>query len=116
VLDAVPGQRLAAVHAAAARFASEHRQQASLTLLLPTPSARADPANTDWRAAGDSAAARMMVSTLACEWGARALRINAIEVSPQAGEAAAMSLMPLVRFVAGAAAQFLTGQTLRTAV
>jgi NAD(P)-dependent dehydrogenase (short-subunit alcohol dehydrogenase family) len=58
----------------------------------------------------------MMVSTLACEWGARALRINAIEVSPQAGEAAAMSLMPLVRFVAGAAAQFLTGQTLRTAV
>ncbi|MFM0616280.1 SDR family oxidoreductase [Paraburkholderia nemoris] len=116
VLDAAPGQRLAALHTAAARFASEHRRQASLTLLLPSPSASTDPAKTDWRAAGDSAAARMLVSTLACEWGASGLRINAIEVSPQAGEAEAASLMPLVHFVAGASAQFLTGQTLRTAV
>ncbi|SIT38304.1 hypothetical protein BN2475_150020 [Paraburkholderia ribeironis] len=56
----------------------------------------------------------MLVATLACEWGASALRINAIEVSPQGGEAEAASLMPLIRFVAGASAQFLTGQTLRT--
>jgi NAD(P)-dependent dehydrogenase (short-subunit alcohol dehydrogenase family) len=116
VLDAAPGQHLAAVHAAARRFASEHAQQASLTLLLPRPSASADPANIDWCAEGDSAAARMLVSTLACEWGARALRINAIEVGPQADQAAAMSLMPLTRFVAGTAAQFMTGQTLRPAV
>jgi hypothetical protein len=51
----------------------------------------------------------MMVSTLACEWGSRALRINALEVpsgvDPQ-------TLHPLLRFFCGSAAQYLTGQTL----
>lgn len=94
---------LHAVHAAAARFAARHAQQASLTLLLPA----AQPGR--WQDAGDAAAARMLVSTLACEWGARALRINAIEVPAEVDPAA---LHPLLRFVSGAAAQYLTGQNL----
>jgi hypothetical protein len=51
----------------------------------------------------------MLVSTLACEWGSRALRINALEV-PQIMDP--QSLHPLLRFVCGSAAQYLTGQTL----
>lgn len=110
-LDATPcqaplGQRLQAVHAAAVRFAARHPQQASLTLLLPSP------ALTDWTLAGDAAAARMLVATLACEWGARALRINALEVPPDLPPA---QLAPVVEFIAGARAQYLTGQTLSLA-
>lgn len=55
------------------------------------------------------AAARMLIATLACEWGGNALRINALAVpenfDPQ-------SLHPLLAYVCGAAAQYLTGQTL----
>jgi NAD(P)-dependent dehydrogenase (short-subunit alcohol dehydrogenase family) len=51
----------------------------------------------------------MLVATLACEWGARALRINALEV-PEHFEPEA--LHPLLRFICGPAAQYLTGQTL----
>lgn len=98
------GSRLQAVHLAASRFAGQHAQQASLTLLLPP-----DDADTRWQDAGDGAAARMLVSTLACEWGSRALRINALQVPPGID---ARSLHPLLRFVSGAAAQYLTGQTL----
>jgi len=94
---------LEAVHAAAVRFAARYAQQASLTLLLPSEKVGC------WQDAGDGAAARMLISTLACEWGSRALRINALEVpagfDPQ-------SLHPLLRFACGAAAQYLTGQTL----
>lgn len=102
-LHAEPAGLLQAVHAAAARFAARYTQQASLTLLLP--SARAG----NWQDAGDAAAARMLVSTLACEWGSRALRINALEV-PDALDP--QSLHPLLHYVCGAAAQYLTGQTL----
>ena len=109
---APPGGLLAAVHAAAARFAAQHTQQASLTLLWPA----AAPETGPWQAAGDRAAARMLVSTLACEWGARALRINALEwpagAPVGAPVAATAQLHPLMRYVAGAAAQYLTGQTL----
>lgn len=104
--QAPPGQRLQAVHAAAVRFAARYPQQASLTLLLPSP------ASTDWSRAGDAAAARMLVATLACEWGARALRINALEVPPDLLPA---QLAPVVEFIAGARAQYLTGQTLSLA-
>lgn len=102
-LQAAPAGLLQAVHAAAARFAARHNQQASLTLLLPT----AKPG--DWQTAGDAAAARMLIATLACEWGSRALRINALEVPADIGPAA---LHPLLRYTCGSAAQFLTGQTL----
>jgi NAD(P)-dependent dehydrogenase (short-subunit alcohol dehydrogenase family) len=102
-MHAGPGGVLHAVHAAAVGFAARYRQQASLTLLLPTR----EPA--DWQLAGDAAAARMLVSTLACEWGSRALRINALEVAPGAAPG---ELHPLLRYVAGAGAQYLTGQTL----
>lgn len=102
-LHCEPTDLLQAVHAAAALFASRHAQQASLTVLLSAEK------GGRWQDAGDSAAARMLVSTLACEWGGRALRINALEVprdlDPQ-------SLHPLLRFVCGSAAQYLTGQTL----
>ncbi|TFZ04463.1 SDR family oxidoreductase [Ramlibacter rhizophilus] len=102
-LAAGPGRLLHAVHDAAVRFAAAHAQQASLTLLLPpVPSVR-------WQDAGDAAAARMLVSTLACEWGGQALRVNALEVPPGIAPAA---LHPLLRYACGAAAQFLTGQTL----
>lgn len=106
VWQAPTGQRLQAVHAAAVRFAARYPERASLTLLLPGSAA------ADWSQAGDDAAARMLVATLACEWGARALRINALEVPP--GVPPAM-LAPVVAFVAGARAQYLTGQTLSLA-
>ncbi|WP_028604376.1 SDR family NAD(P)-dependent oxidoreductase [Ottowia thiooxydans] len=102
-LYAPAGGLLQAVHAAATHFANRHVQQASLTVLLPSRS------TVRWQDAGDAAAARMLLSTLACEWGALALRINAIEVpeglDPQ-------QLHPLLVYVGGSAAQYLTGQTL----
>lgn len=102
-LHSEPGRVLQAVHAAGARFSAIHTQQASLTLLLPAA------APNRWQDAGDNAAARMLVSTFACEWGARALRINAIEISPDVDPS---SLHALLHYVGGPAAQYLTGQTL----
>jgi NAD(P)-dependent dehydrogenase (short-subunit alcohol dehydrogenase family) len=102
-MRAAGGSLLQAVHEAARRFAAQHAQQASLALLLPAEQ------EVDWPHAGDAAAARMLVSTLACEWGARALRVNALLV-PRAAEPQA--LHGLLRFMCGAAAQYLTGQTL----
>ncbi|CAB3742719.1 SDR family NAD(P)-dependent oxidoreductase [Achromobacter kerstersii] len=104
VLNSPPGARLAATLAAARRHGSGDAP-GSLTLLLPRA------ADTDWEHAGDDAAARMLIATLACEWGPRARRINAVEVASAEPNAA---LSPLLRFVAGAQAQYLTGQTLCT--
>lgn len=95
-----------AVHATAARFAARHGQQASLTLLLPAH------APSDWQLAGDAAAARMLVATLACEWGAQHLRINALELPDGTSPA---QVQPLLHYMASAQAQYLTGQTLRCA-
>jgi NAD(P)-dependent dehydrogenase (short-subunit alcohol dehydrogenase family) len=92
-----------AVHAAATRFVARYTQSASLTLLLPP----AQPG--EWTTAGDRAAARMLVASLACEWGSRALRINAVELP---ADVEPPSLHPLLRYVGGAGAQFFTGQTL----
>ncbi len=108
VLDLTPltapaGELWRAVHASAARFAQRHPAQASLTLLLPVRQ------TADWTLASDAAAARMLVATLACEWGPRQLRINALQVPDFADPGA---LGSLVHFVAGAGAQYLTGQTL----
>ncbi|WP_235490969.1 hypothetical protein [Achromobacter sp. DMS1] len=86
------------------RAAHAHDGPGSLTLLLPREN------KPDWEAAGESAALRMLVATLACEWGADARRVNAVEVAP---DTSAESLAPLLRFAAGAQAQYLTGQTLR---
>jgi hypothetical protein len=102
-LHCAPTGLLHAVHAAATRFAARHAQQASLTVLLPAIKA------ARWQDAGDAAAARMLVSTLACEWGSRALRINALQVTHDADPA---RLHALLRYVCGPAAQYLTGQTL----
>lgn len=97
------GDRWNWVHQAATRFAARYGQRASLTLLLPAPSA------VPWRDAGETAAIRMLIATLACEWGAKALRINALELAPGM---TAQQVAPVVHFVAGAGAQYLTGQTL----
>ena len=102
-LSAPAGGLLQAVHLAATRFAGRHDHQASLTVLLPLRAA------ARWQDAGDAAAARMLVSTLACEWGALALRINAVEV-PEGIDPS--QLHPLLAYVCGPAAQYLTGQTL----
>lgn len=101
------GGLIDAVHAATIRFAQSHATDASLTLLLPADDARSAP----WQSAGTAAAARMLVSTLACELAARALRVNAIEVAP--GLAPGV-LVPLLHMVGGAQSQYLTGQTLQT--
>jgi NADP-dependent 3-hydroxy acid dehydrogenase YdfG len=107
-LDAQPGARLDAVLDAARSFRSSHVAMASLTLLLPAP----EP-GIGWQLAGDADAARMLVATLAAEWGAKGLRINALELP----EGLAPQLcMPLLDYVAGPRAQFLTGQVLRLAV
>ena len=102
-LNCEPAGLFHAVHAAAVRFATRHAQQASLTVLLPANKPAA------WQDAGDAAAARMLVSTLACEWGSRALRINALQVPDDVDP---RSLHPLLHYVCGPAAQYLTGQTL----
>jgi NAD(P)-dependent dehydrogenase (short-subunit alcohol dehydrogenase family) len=96
-------QVLRAVQTAASHFLERLTiGPASLTLLLPSH-------QVPWEHAGDRAAARMLVSTLAAEWGTKGLRINAIEgvghVSPDHG-------WQLLRYMAGAGAQYLTGQTL----
>jgi len=65
--------------------------------------------NIAWQRAGDHAAARMLVATLACEWGVKALRVNAIVVPDDVNLKA---LRAVLNYVAGAAAQYLTGQTL----
>jgi len=104
-LQAEDGQVLQTVHEAALRYVSRNRPHSSLTLLIP---ARRD---TDhWQQAGDMAAARMLVCSLACELGSRAMRVNAIEISPDAHPDALVSLL---RFVGGARTQFLTGQIIR---
>jgi NAD(P)-dependent dehydrogenase (short-subunit alcohol dehydrogenase family) len=102
-LHAPAGGLLQAVHAAAVEFAARYPQQASLTLLLPSAQ------HGRWQSAGDGAAARMLIATLACEWGSRGLRINALEV---AAAMAPQELHALLRYTCGSAAQFLTGQTL----
>lgn len=96
------GQVLQAVQQAAAHFLQlQPKGPASLTLLLPSR-------QVPWEQAGDRAAARMLVSTLAVEWGAQGLRINAIE---GADHVSADQNLPLLQFMAGAGAQYLTGQT-----
>jgi 2-hydroxycyclohexanecarboxyl-CoA dehydrogenase len=101
VLNAPHGQLLNAAHEAATRFARSHSQNASLTLLLPTQT-------ENWTTCGDEAAARMFVATQACEWGSKGLRINSLEVHPHTQVA---SVQPITRYMASAAAQFLSGQS-----
>ncbi|CAB3825872.1 SDR family oxidoreductase [Achromobacter mucicolens] len=101
VLASAPGHRLTAALQAAQRFTADG--PASLTLLLP------DDDGLDWEHAGDHAAARMLIASLACEWGPAARRINAVQVAQGTSPEA---LAPLLRFVAGAQAQYLTGQVL----
>ncbi len=105
-LGAAPGAVLDAVLRSARRFRAQHAAQASLTLLLPAPAAE----KTHWTQAGDAAAARMLIATLAAEWGAHGLRINALQAAagmpPRDG-------LPLLDYIAGARAQFLTGQVLQ---
>lgn len=107
-LQARPGGLLAAVREAAADFRRQHRATASLTLLLPPNPGEAD---TDWTLAGDAAATRMLIATLAAEWGADGLRINAVQQAP--GMALA-DLWPLLDYVASPRARCLTGQVLST--
>ncbi|MBS7780968.1 SDR family oxidoreductase [Acidovorax sp. CCYZU-2555] len=105
-LQAPVGGVLAAVLDAARAFRSSHARQASLTLLLPPA-----PAHADWSLAGDAAAARMALATLAAEWGAPGLRINALSASCAPAEC-----VPLLDYMSGARAQFLTGQVLMPAL
>lgn len=107
-LQARPGGLLAAVREAAADFRRQHRATASLTLLLPPDPCEAD---INWTLAGDAAATRMLIATLAAEWGADGLRINAVQRAP--GTALA-ELWPLLDYVAGPRARCLTGQVLST--
>jgi len=103
-LDATDGSVLEAVLHSARRFRARHEARASLTLLLPP----LDP-GTAWELAGDMAATHMLIATLAAEWGARGLRINALRAAPGLAPAACL---PLVGYLAGARAQYLTGQVL----
>ncbi|MDP9902824.1 SDR family NAD(P)-dependent oxidoreductase [Variovorax ginsengisoli] len=105
VLDASPGTQLEAVLEVARRFRARHAALASLTLLLPAPEA-----NTSWELVGDAEAVRMLVATLAAEWGARGLRINALVL---ASELAAEGCLPVLEYLSGPRAQFLTGQVLQ---
>lgn len=107
-LSAPTSGLVGAVHAAAKRFAASYARQASLTLVLPS---RTD---VRWQDAGDAAAARMLVSTLACEWGSQAMRVNALLVPEEAIESFLESAEAhsLLSYVCGARAQYLTGQTL----
>ncbi|NLY64815.1 MAG: SDR family oxidoreductase [Alcaligenaceae bacterium] len=105
-MKADAGQLLQAVHQAAIRYARCNKAGSSLTLLLPAE--KQD--ETAWQASADRAAARMLVATLACELGPGAMRVNAIEM---AADSSPIALAPVVQFVAGAGAQFLTGQIIQ---
>ncbi|RDI26157.1 short-subunit dehydrogenase [Pseudacidovorax intermedius] len=107
LMTAAPGQWLATLQAAARRFRHAHTAQASLTLLVPA----AVPA-LPWAQAGDPAAARMLLHTLAAEWGSQGLRINAVAIDGPGVDAATQALLA---FVAGPRSRFLTGQWLRAA-
>nr|WP_286197435.1 SDR family NAD(P)-dependent oxidoreductase [Variovorax boronicumulans] len=102
-LDAASGALLATARDAARRFRARHAHSASLTLLLPQPDD-----DTPWEHAGDLAATHMLVATLAAEWGAQGLRINALAPGD-----AIEPCLPLLGYMAGARAQFLTGQVLQ---
>jgi len=104
-----PGQRLSTTLAAAQRFMQTNAR--SLTLLLPddTPP---DDTPQNWEHAGDLAAARMLVATLACEWGRDSRRINAVHVRGGNDSLQTYALWPVLQFLAGAQAQYVTGQTL----
>ena len=91
------------LHQIATKFYKKFKTQASLTVLLPSR------LNLPWYKAGDGAALRMLIAILACEWGPQALRINGLEVSPTLS---ANKVSPIVHFLAGAGAQYITGQTL----
>lgn len=101
-LLAKAGQILKAVQKAAVDFFQQHATAASLTLLLPSRSVH-------WKHAGDLASAKMLVSTLAVEWGSKGLRINAIEVAENIRPT---QFLPLIHFLAGTSSQYVTGQTL----
>lgn len=104
------GDLLEAVLNASQQFAATHAREASLLLLLPATAPEGVPA---WQHQTALAAARMLVATLACEWATQGLRINALLLSPeQARGLAVAQLLPLVRFLTGARAQFVTGQSL----
>lgn len=107
LMTAPPGQWLATLQAAARRFRLAHPMQASLTLLVPA----AQPA-LPWAQAGDPAAARMLLHTLAAEWGSQGRRINALAIDGPGVDAATQALLA---FVAGPRSRFLTGQWLRAA-
>jgi NAD(P)-dependent dehydrogenase (short-subunit alcohol dehydrogenase family) len=104
-LDAAPGTVLETVLHSTRRFRAHHHASASLTLLLPTPAS-----DGAWEQAGDAAAARMLIATLATEWGASGLRINGLQLTAGTSPGACL---PLLDYVAGARAQFLTGQVLQ---
>lgn len=104
-MEAGPGAVLQTVLRSARRFRACHDAHASLTLLLAPP----DP-DIPWEQAGDAAAARMLIATLAVEWGAFGLRINAMEAVPGMAPG---DCLPLLEYMAGPRAQFLTGQLLR---
>jgi NAD(P)-dependent dehydrogenase (short-subunit alcohol dehydrogenase family) len=105
-VHALQGATVRSVHAAGIRFAQQFERDAALTFLLPAPGGQADD---DWQNAGEAAAVRMLVHTLACELAPRALRVNALMVEPQTAPA---QLRALLHYVSGAAAQFMTGQLL----
>lgn len=108
LLHTAPDAWLSALLTVASRFEQAHPASASLTLLLPPASAQPWPQSV--QDAGHEAALRMLLETLACEWGAKALRINAVQL---VDGWTAPALTPLLRYVAGARAQYLTGQILQ---
>lgn len=98
------GQVMKAVQKAASNFFQiVNKGPTSLTLILPLR-------NVPWEHAGDLAAARMLVSTLAAEWGVKGLRINAIEAEDKV---LSQDIWSILDFLSSAGAQYVTGQTLR---
>ncbi len=116
ILDVGPMQHagttalLEAIQSSARAFARTCERDASLTFVLPSDDEPSAGRTQDWAQAGAGAAARMLVATLACELATRALRVNAISiVRSQTPERVA----PLLEYLMGARAQFVTGQTVR---
>ncbi|WP_090128857.1 SDR family NAD(P)-dependent oxidoreductase [Limnohabitans sp. Rim11] len=97
-----PEQALNQLCQVATEFANEFTAQASLTVLIPLR------LGESWQDAGHNAAIRMLISSLACEWGPQSLRINALEIP---SSMSACDVAPVVHFLAGASAQYITGQT-----
>ncbi|MCB1395189.1 MAG: SDR family oxidoreductase [Rhodobacter sp.] len=104
VFDTQAGGDLDALHTLAARHLPRLAETGGALVILTDDEAGTDPAR-----AARAAARRMAAQVLACEWGRRGVRVNALQVGPHATPRA---LARAARFLLSADAAYVTGAAL----